>query len=176
MRWPRTPVRGEGLPAEVDGECVFCRIVDGRAPASVVAETDRAVAFLDLQPVTPGHVLVVPRAHAASLAEVADVDGAAVWALAARVAAAQRSAGLAQGVNLLLADGEVAWQTVWHVHLHVIARRPDDGLRLRADWTRPDRPELDAVARRLREVATAGEPGACGPERRRPGAAGGQDA
>ena len=143
-------MRGEGLAAEVDGECVFCRIVDGRAEASVVASTERCVAFLDLQPVTPGHVLVVPRAHAASLAEVDDADGAAVWSLARRVAQGLRAAGLAEGVNLLLADGEVAWQTVWHVHLHVIARRPDDGLRLHADWTRPDRAALDATADRLR--------------------------
>ncbi|CAA9224822.1 MAG: hypothetical protein AVDCRST_MAG54-733, partial [uncultured Actinomycetospora sp.] len=95
----------EHLPAEVDGECVFCRIVTGRGEASVVAESDRAVAFLDLQPVTPGHVLVVPRAHAAGLADVEDVDGAAVWSLARRVGAGLRAAGLADGVNLLLADG-----------------------------------------------------------------------
>ena len=140
----------EHLPAEVDGECVFCRIVDGRGDASVVAESDRAVAFLDLQPVTPGHVLVVPRAHAAGLADVDDVDGAAVWSLARRVGDGLRAAGLADGVNLLLADGAVAWQTVWHVHLHVIPRRRGDGLRLLAAWTRPARPSLDATAARIR--------------------------
>lgn len=148
-------MRGEGLAAEVDGECVFCRIVDGRGEASVVATTERAVAFLDLQPVTPGHVLVVPKAHSADLAGVDDADGAAVWSLARRVAGGLRAAGLADGVNLLLADGEVAWQTVWHVHLHVIARRRDDGLRLHADWTRPPRAELDATAARVR-AALAG--------------------
>ncbi|HSK58628.1 MAG TPA: HIT family protein [Actinomycetospora sp.] len=140
----------EHLPAEVDGECVFCRIVDGRGEASVVAESDRAVAFLDLQPVTTGHVLVVPRAHAAGLADLHDVDGAAVWSLARRVGAGLRTAGLADGVNLLLADGAVAWQTVWHVHLHVIPRRRGDGLRLLAAWTRPARPSLDATAERIR--------------------------
>ncbi|MHC1560154.1 HIT family protein [Actinomycetospora sp. C-140] len=150
MRWTRRPARGDGVPAEIDGECVFCRIVDGRAEASTVASTERCVAFLDLQPVTPGHVLVVPRSHAASLAEVDDADGAAVWSLARRVAQGLRDAGLADGVNLLLADGAVAWQTVWHVHLHVIARRAGDGLRLHADWTRPDRAGLDATADRIR--------------------------
>src|SRR4051812_47468230 len=106
LSWSGSPplrVR-EHLPAEVDGECVFCRIAQGRGEASVVTETERAVAFLDLQPVTPGHVLVVPKAHAAGLAEVDDADGAAVWSLAARTAAGLRTAGLAQGVNLLLAD------------------------------------------------------------------------
>ena len=138
------------LPAEVDGECVFCRIVEGRGEASVVATSDRAVAFLDLQPLTTGHVLVVPRAHAAHLADVDDADGAAVWSLARRVAAGLRAAGLADGVNLLLADGAVAWQTVWHVHVHVIPRRRGDGLRLLAAWTRPDRGRLDATAARVR--------------------------
>jgi histidine triad (HIT) family protein len=156
MVWPRRrPVRGQGLSAEVDGECVFCRIVDGRGEASVVATTERAVAFLDLQPVTPGHVLVVPRVHSADLAGVDDADGAAVWSLARTVAGGLRAAGLAEGVNLLLADGEVAWQTVWHVHLHVIARRAGDGMALRADWTRPPREELDATAARVR-AALAG--------------------
>jgi diadenosine tetraphosphate (Ap4A) HIT family hydrolase len=140
----------EHLPAEVDGECVFCRIVDGRGDASVVAESGRALAFLDLRPVTPGHVLVVPRAHAAHLAEVDDDDGAAVWALARRVAAGLRAAGFAEGVNLLLADGAVAWQSVWHVHLHVIPRRRGDGLRLLAAWTRPGRARLDTTADRIR--------------------------
>lgn len=149
MRWKR-PQRGEGLAAEVDGECVFCGIVEGRGEASIVATTERAVAFLDLQPVTPGHVLVVPKVHSADLAGVDDADGAAVFSLARTVAGGLRAAGLAEGVNLLLADGAVAWQTVWHVHLHVIARRPDDGLRLQADWTRPPREELDATAGRIR--------------------------
>jgi histidine triad (HIT) family protein len=140
----------ERLPAEVDGECVFCRIVEGRGEASVVAESPGALAFLDLQPVTPGHVLVVPRHHAAHLADLDDVHGAAVWALARRVAAGLRAAGLAEGVNLLLADGAVAWQTVWHVHLHVIPRRRGDGLRLLAAWKVPGRASLDATADRIR--------------------------
>ncbi|GLZ48011.1 hypothetical histidine triad protein [Actinomycetospora sp. NBRC 106375] len=142
----------ERLPTEVDGECVFCRIVDGRGEASRVAESDGAVAFLDLQPVTPGHVLVVPKAHAAHLADVDDADGAAVWSLARRVAQGLRDVGLADGVNLLLADGAVAWQTVWHVHLHVIPRRRGDGLRLLAAWTRPGRASLDGTADRIRAV------------------------
>ena len=120
----------------------------------MVASSDRAVAFLDLQPLVPGHVLVVPRAHAAHLADVEDVDGAAVWSLAARVAAGLRAAGLADGVNLLLADGAVAWQTVWHVHLHVIPRRRGDGLRLLAAWTRPERARLDATAEQIRAALT----------------------
>lgn len=160
----RRSLRGrvrEHLPAEVDGECVFCRIVDGRGEASVVARSDRAVAFLDLQPVTPGHVLVVPRAHAPHLADVDDADGAAVWSLAARVAAGLRAAGFAEGVNLLLADGAVAWQTVWHVHLHVVPRRRGDGLRLLAAWTRPGRTSLDATAARIRASMSAEPPSAC---------------
>ena len=140
------------LPAEVDGECVFCRIVDGRAEGSVVASSERALAFLDLQPATEGHTLVVPRAHATHLADLDAADGAAVWALGTRVAAGLRAAGLADGVNLFLADGVAAGQEVWHVHLHVLPRRRGDGLRLVAPWTRPDRPALDALAARLADL------------------------
>lgn len=144
-----------GLPAAVDGECVFCRIVDGRGDRSLVAQDDRSVAFLDLQPATPGHTLVVPRAHAAGLADLDPGDGAAVWATGMRVAAALRACGLAEGVNLFLADGVAAGQEVWHVHLHVLPRTPADGLRISADWRRPSREILDVTAARVRSTVIA---------------------
>jgi diadenosine tetraphosphate (Ap4A) HIT family hydrolase len=162
MRLPpirRTPKR-RVLPAEVDGECVFCAIARasdatgeepaGRAERSLVAEDDAAVAFLDVQPAVTGHTLVVPRRHAVGLADLSPAEGAAVWELGRRVAAAARSAGLADGVNLFLADGAVAGQEVWHAHLHVLPRTPGDGLRLDGAFRLVDRGVLDAVAGRLR--------------------------
>ncbi|MFO7547885.1 MAG: HIT family protein [Acidimicrobiia bacterium] len=130
--------------------CVFCAIVAGEADASVVATTDRAVAFMDLVPIGEGHTLVVPRAHAVGLRDLDPADAAEVMQLGRRVATAQFAAGLAEGVNLFLADGAVAGQEVSHAHLHVLPRRPDDGLRIQLpSTTRPDRAELDAVAARL---------------------------
>lgn len=148
---PRTPKR-QVLPAEVDGECVFCAIVAGRAESSIVGNDGGAMAFLDLQPAVVGHALVVPRRHAADLADLTPEEGAAVWELGRRVAAAARATGLADGVNLFLADGATAGQEVWHVHLHVLPRTAGDGLRLDGAFRRAERAELDATATRLRDA------------------------
>ncbi|WP_433799582.1 HIT family protein [Actinomycetospora sp. CA-084318] len=152
MRLPpirRTPKR-QILPAEVGGECVFCAIVAGRAESSTVHDDAAGpVAFLDLQPAVPGHALVVPRRHVVDLAGLTPDEGAAMWELGRRVAAATRAAGLADGVNLFLADGVTAGQEVWHVHLHVLPRTTGSVLRL--DAARPaERADLDATAARLR--------------------------
>jgi histidine triad (HIT) family protein len=134
-------------------ECVFCEIGAGRAEASVVAEGDGALAFLDIQPVTPGHSLVVPRRHAERLAELEPGEGDAVFRLAGRAAAALYASDLrCDGVNFFLADGEAAGQEVWHFHLHVLPRFAGDGFGLcfPPDYRVRDRSELDAVARALR--------------------------
>lgn len=152
MRLPpirRTPKR-QVLPAEVGGECVFCAIVAGRAESSMVGNDGGAVAFLDLQPAVVGHTLVVPRRHVVDLAGLRPEEGAAVWELGRRVAAAARAVGLADGVNLFLADGAAAGQEVWHVHLHVLPRTAGDGLRLDGAFRRAERAELDVTATRLR--------------------------
>jgi histidine triad (HIT) family protein len=129
--------------------CVFCEIVSGRAEASIVHEDERTVTFLDLQPVATGHMLVAPRRHAPRLAELDPEDGAQLFRVGMQAAAALR----AEGVNLFLADGEVAGQTVAHVHLHVIPRRRGDGLGFRhgADFAARARAELDATAAGIRE-------------------------
>jgi histidine triad (HIT) family protein len=144
--------RREALPAEVDGQCVFCGITEHRVESSLVTQDDRTMAFLDLQPATPGHTLVVPRAHASALAELDPDDGAAIWATGLRVAAALRACGLADGINFFLADGVAAGQEVWHVHLHVLPRTPGDGVRLSADWRRPTRDVLNVTAARVRSA------------------------
>lgn len=154
MRLPpirRTPKR-QVLPADLGGECVFCAVVAGRAASSTVHDDGAGpVAFLDLQPAVEGHTLVVPRRHVPDLAGLTPDEGAAMWELGRRVAAAARTAGLADGVNLFLADGATAGQEVWHVHLHVLPRRPGSVLRL--DAARPaERSALDVVAARLRDA------------------------
>ena len=134
------------------GGCVFCDIVAGRGPASLVHSDETVIAFLDLRPVTTGHLLVIPRAHAAFLADLDPAVGGLMFGVAQRMAAALRRSGLrCDGVNLFLADGEAAFQEVFHVHLHVIPRTPGDGFRIRAKWRRPARAELDLVAARVRD-------------------------
>ena len=131
--------------------CVFCEIVAGRVPASIVHEDERTVTFLDLHPVATGHMLVAPRAHAARLAELDPEDGAQLFRVGMHAAAALR----AEGVNFFLADGVVAGHTVFHVHLHVIPRAAGDGLGFRhGDLVERPRAELDATAEALREAWT----------------------
>lgn len=135
--------------------CVFCRIIAGELEASVVHEDKRTLAFLDIQPLTSGHLLVVPRQHSSSLAELDPHDGDELFRIAQRAAAALRQSELrCDGVNFLLADGAAAGQDVFHVHLHVFARFPGDGIELqlpRDDAVR-ERDELDAAALALRQA------------------------
>jgi diadenosine tetraphosphate (Ap4A) HIT family hydrolase len=133
------------------GDCVFCGIAGGELEASIVLEDDVALVFMDLNPITPGHTLVVPWAHAASLAELPSKAGGHLFGVAMRVAAAVRASGLrADGVNLFLADGEAAGQEVFHVHLHVIPRFAGDGLEIRHAASSPGRGALDEAARAIR--------------------------
>lgn len=144
-------------------QCIFCEIIAGRAPASFVHRDERCAAFMDIQPVTPGHVLVVPIAHAATLADIEPDDWARVTAVGRHVAAAIRASGVrCEGVNLHLADGEAAGQEVFHVHLHVFPRYRGDGIGLRLPESYrhpPARAELDALAVRIGSALT-GEPDA----------------
>ena len=139
--------------------CVFCEIAAGRSPASVVARDDRSIAFMDIRPVTPGHLLVIPNAHLPSLADLPEDLAAHLFVLATRLAAAVRRSGLpCEGVDLFLADGEAAGQEVFHAHLHVIPRWSGDGFRIEigayADPA-PGRDELDANAASIRGALAA---------------------
>ena len=103
-------------------DCIFCKIVAGELPATVVASDERALAFLDISPATRGHTLVIPRAHAQDIHEIGADDLAACIALAQRIAGRARERLGADGVNLLHSSGRAAWQTVFHFHIHVIPR------------------------------------------------------
>lgn len=136
--------------------CLFCEIVAGREPASVVHRDNECLAFMDIRPVTPGHLLVVPLAHATYLSDLSPSSGAAMFLAAQRAAAAVRRSGLrVEGVNLFLADGEAAGQEVFHVHLHVLPRFQGDGfgLTLPPGYGRmADRMNLDANAASIKSA------------------------
>jgi histidine triad (HIT) family protein len=135
----------------IDKNCIFCQIVAGDADATLLYEDDTLIVFLDINPVTPGHTLVVPRAHMQALSDVDPRTGAHMFNIAQRMAKALRASGLrCDGVNLFYFDGEAANQTVFHAHLHVIPRFHGDGFRLTADMqTQPPRPELEATGERI---------------------------
>ena len=105
-------------------DCLFCRIVAGEVPADVVAETDRTLAFRDVAPQAPTHVLVVPREHHDDVAACAEADPALVGELLVAAAEVARAEGLTGGYRLLTNTGPDAGQTVHHLHVHVLGGRP----------------------------------------------------
>jgi histidine triad (HIT) family protein len=141
--------------------CVFCRILSGELPGTFVHRDEHCAAFMDIQPVNPGHLLVVPVRHAPYLADLDQATAGRLMQVAHRLTAALRQSGLrCEGVNLFLADGEAAMQEVFHVHLHVFPRYHQDGFGLRFAphyYTKPERTELENAAERIR-TALGGSP------------------
>lgn len=138
----------------VDPTCLLCRLAAREEPVSVVYEDARTVVFMDIRPVVRGHMLIVPRAHAAYLADLEPEDGAGLFRAGQLAAAALRGSELpCEGVNFFLADGEAAGQELFHVHLHVFPRPRGDGfgLRLPPDYAVRPRAELDEAATVLRQ-------------------------
>lgn len=134
--------------------CVFCEIAEGRAPASVVYSDAGTIAFMDLQPIVPGHLLVIPRRHAELMSDLESGEGVACWVVAQMLARALRGSGLrVQGINVFVADGEAAFQDVPHFHIHVIPRYAGDGFSLsfpEGYGEAVERTALDDAAARIR--------------------------
>jgi histidine triad (HIT) family protein len=139
------------MSAARDPDCLFCKIVAGEIPATIIAEAERTIAFMDINPATRGHALVIPRAHARDVHEIDPEDLKAVAALAQTVAglAVQRLG--AAGVNLLNSNGAAAWQTVFHFHMHVIPRYDGDPLRLPWNPAQGDMEEISAAGMQLKQ-------------------------
>ncbi len=136
--------------------CVFCEIVAGAAPAVRVYEDDDYLGFLDIRPFTRGHTLVIPKRHSVDLTDTPAPTLAGLLTVGQRIAHASRSSGLAAtGNNIAINDGRSAFQSVFHIHLHVIPRRDGDkvsfvkGVLLRRD------PDRESTGRLLREALAA---------------------
>ena len=138
------------MPETTDPDCLFCKIVAGDAPGQIVDQDERTVAFMDINPATRGHTLVVPRRHALNLLEIEPDDLAATVLAAQRLAARAAERLGADGVNLINSCGSAAWQTGFHFHLEVIPRYVGDPIRL--PWTPGpgDPEEIAAAAQKLR--------------------------
>jgi histidine triad (HIT) family protein len=135
-------------------DCIFCAIISGDAPATFVHQDELVVAFMDTRPVQPGHVLVVPRAHAKLLPELDDHILARLWSVATALNRALRTSPLpVEAVSVYVADGDAAGQEVAHVHIHLIPRRAHDGFGFRFPpgyGVEPDRAELETTAAQIR--------------------------
>jgi histidine triad (HIT) family protein len=129
--------------------CLFCGIVTGAIPSEQIAENDRAIAFMDINPATRGHLLVVPREHSADLREAAPEDLIAATLLAQSLVSRVIDRLDADGANLLSCIGADAWQSVFHTHLHVIPRYKGDPLQLPWHPTSGDAESITATAAEL---------------------------
>ena len=132
------------------GDCLFCGIVAGSIPSETIDSDERTVAFMDINPATAGHALVVPRAHSADLLDIGDADLTAVILASQRLAKRMKDVLGADGINLINACGAAAWQTVFHFHIHVVPRYEDDPLKLPWIPEPGDSDEIAAVAAKLR--------------------------
>ena len=144
----------------VEVDCIICKLLSGELEVSMVHQDHLCSAFMDIQPVNPGHLLVVPNRHAPYLGDLTEEEGAQMFRVARRLAAALRSSGVkCEGVNFFLADGEAAGQEVFHVHLHIFLRHVGDGFALvfpPAYSQKPERKELNEIAERMGNALRAG--------------------
>lgn len=142
------------LDPKHDPACIFCRIVRGEAPASIIAETAQAVAFMDVNQPTPGHVLVIPRDHLVYLYDLDAATATGVFGLTTEVAKAVKHSLQPDGLNLFQANEVAGQQEVWHLHVHIVARYTGDRDRIRFGWRTelPPRSELDHLAKTIRSA------------------------
>jgi histidine triad (HIT) family protein len=131
-------------------DCLFCGIVAGEVPAQIVDSDEHTVAFMDINPATPGHALVVPRTHTADLLEISDEDLERTILAARRLTRTIDEALEPDGFNLLNSCRPAAWQTVFHFHIHVIPRYDDDPLKLPWIPRGAEAAEIERVADRIR--------------------------
>lgn len=132
--------------------CTFCDIVRGAAEVSVCYEDSTAIAFMDIQPVNPGHTLVVPRQHYESLLDLPRDVGMHLFHVAMDLGPAIRKVSGAEGMNLIVSSGAAAGQDIYHYHIHLIPRRRGDSFVVQLPFDgsdMPDRTQLDAMAARI---------------------------
>jgi histidine triad (HIT) family protein len=135
--------------AESEADCIFCKILRGELPGEVVQEDEHTVAFMDINPWTRGHAVVIPRNHSRNLYEIPDEDLERTIVAAKRLALQMRDTLGCDGVNLLNSCEAPAWQTIFHLHVHVIPRYEDDPLQLP---TRPQPADAEDLAKVAAEI------------------------
>ena len=133
-----------------DENCIFCKILAGEIPSTAVYEDDDFKAILDVNPAARGHVIILPKNHAANIYELPDEDASKIMIVAKKIATAIEKAYHCDGVNILQNNGEAAGQTVFHLHVHVIPRFKGDTVNI--GWKQGDMPEdLDAICKEIQE-------------------------
>ena len=133
-------------------DCIFCKIVAGEIPAVKVLDEELVLAFMDINPASQGHLLVIPKRHAGDIFEISEADLAAVTGAAKRCARAVKEALKADGVTVLQLNGRAAGQVVPHLHVHIMPRWENDGLSVSSWEMKPgDMDQIKDIAQRVKE-------------------------
>ena len=130
-------------------ECLFCKIIAGELPSTPVYEDEEYKVILDVNPAARGHVIIIPKKHAANIFELEDEEAAKVFPIAKKIAAALRKTYHCDGINILQNNGEAAGQTVFHLHVHVVPRYYGDDVNIM--WEPGNTPDLEEVAQEIRK-------------------------
>ncbi len=130
-------------------ECLFCKIIAGELPSTPVYEDEDYKVILDVNPAARGHVIIIPKKHAANIFELEDEEAAKVFPIAKKIAAALRKTYHCDGINILQNNGEAAGQTVFHLHVHVVPRYYGDDVNIM--WEPGNTPDLEEVAQEIRK-------------------------
>lgn len=129
--------------------CIFCKIIAGEIPSTTVYEDEDFKAILDVNPAARGHVIILPKKHAANIFELEDSDAAKIFPIAKKIADALMKTYQCDGINVLQNNGEAAGQTVFHLHVHVVPRYYEDDVNIQ--WKPGDTPDLEAVANEIKK-------------------------
>lgn len=138
------------------GSCAFCEIASGRGEAFIVYEDEAFLAFLDRRPVNPGHTLVAPKRHYATILEMPPSEVGELFERVALIAPAVHRATGADGLNVLQTNGRAAWQSVFHVHVHIIPRHLGDSLRVNWPHRSASIGEFEGMRDRIRAELEGG--------------------
>lgn len=136
----------------VKQDCIFCKIAAGEIPSRTIYEDERFRAILDISPASKGHAIILPKNHAANIYELSEEDASKIFVVGKKIACAMKNAMQCEGLNILQNNGELAGQTVFHLHLHVLPRYQDDNVAFSWKHGKPSEEELDTVADSIRKA------------------------
>lgn len=136
----------------MNSDCIFCKIANGEIPSSTIYEDEMFRVILDLSPATKGHALILPKKHMANIFEMDEETAEKIFVLASRISKAMKESLNCDGLNIIQNNGEVAGQTVFHFHMHIIPRYNDDGQHINWVPGTSEAAERDAIAQQIKIV------------------------
>lgn len=132
-------------------DCIFCKIIKGEIPSATIFEDDEFKVILDRFPSGEGHVLIIPKNHVANIFEIDEEQAGRLFKLAVKVSKVMKDVLGFENMNVLQNNGEVAGQSVFHFHMHLIPRYENDGINIKWNPTEPTDEDIEAVRKKIAE-------------------------